>query len=76
MLRGTDKAWLLTGRVGDTEVHDFAGLDEVVESVHHLLDRGGVVPEVDIEDVNVRRLELLERVVDLEPLQHLYCSSP
>ncbi len=35
--------------VGDAEVEDSAGLDEVIEGLHELFDAGGHVPEVDVE---------------------------
>ncbi len=46
------------GRVGNAEVEDFAGLDEVVEAVHDFGDGGGEVPPVDVEKIDVAGLEL------------------
>ena len=40
--------------------------DEAVEGVHDLLDGGGVVPPVEVQDVDVGRAELLERRFDGE----------
>ena len=37
-----------------------------MEAVHHLLDVGDVVPEVDVEDVDVGRAEPLETALDGE----------
>lgn len=34
----------------------------MVQAVHDLFDAGGVVPPVHIEDVDVRRAQLLERI--------------
>ena len=48
------------GGVADAEVEDFARGDGVVEGVHDFGDRGGVVPPVDVEQVDVARLEFLE----------------
>ena len=50
--------------VGNSEVEDLALHDESVEAVHDLLDGASVVPPVDVEDVNVIRAQLSERVVD------------
>ena len=36
-------------------------LDENVERVHDFFDRGGVVPPVYVEKVDIRRTQLLER---------------
>ena len=46
--------------VGDAEVEDFSGRDDVVEGVHDFGDGGGVVPPVDVEEVDVARLEFLQ----------------
>lgn len=46
--------------VRDAEVEDLALLDENVEAVHDLLDRGHVVPPVQVEDVDPVRLQLPE----------------
>ena len=54
------------GRVGDTEVEDFAGGDEIVEAEHDFFDRGRVVPPVDVEDVDVAGLEFLETGLDAD----------
>ena len=43
------------------EVKNFALLDENVERVHDFFDRGGVVPPVYVEKVDIRRTQLLER---------------
>ena len=48
------------GGVADAEVEDFSRRDDVVERVHELGDRSGVVPPVDVEQVDVARLEFLE----------------
>ena len=45
------------------KVENFAGHDELVEVVHDLLDAAPVVPPVNVQKVNVRRAQLLERVV-------------
>ena len=52
------------GGVGDTEVQDLAGGDEVVEAVHDFFHGGGEVPPVDVEEVDVIGLELLETALD------------
>ena len=36
----------------------------MVKAVHDLLDTRGIVPPVDVEDVYIRRPQLLERVLD------------
>lgn len=36
----------------------------MVQAVHDLFDAGGVIPPVDVEDVNIIRAELLERRFD------------
>ena len=51
---GDDPGW----GVGDAEVEDFAGGDEVVEALHELLHRGGVVPPVHVQQVDVVGLQL------------------
>lgn len=35
--------------VTDTEIQDLAGLDELVQGLHDLLDGGAKVPPVDVE---------------------------
>ena len=40
--------------------------DEVVETIHHLLDRGIVVPPMNVEKVNIVGAELLQACVDAE----------
>ena len=58
----------LERRVGEThrdaEVEDFAGDDEVVQAVHHLLDARLPVVPVHVEDVDVVCAQLLERRFD------------
>ena len=46
------------------QIQDFALHDQVIQAVHDLLHATGVVPPVDVEDVDVVRAELLEGVVD------------
>ena len=48
------------------EVEDLALLDENVKRVDNLFDRGGVVPPVYVEKVNIRRAQLFERGLDRE----------
>ena len=48
------------------KVENFAGHDELVEVVHDLLDAAPVVPPVNVQKVNVRRAQLLERSLDSE----------
>ena len=50
------------GRVGDAEVEHLALRDEVVQAVHHLLDAASVVPPVHVENVDVVRAQLLQRI--------------
>ena len=42
------------------EVENLARDDEVVATVHHLLDIGDIVPEVDVENVDVGGAEAFE----------------
>ena len=46
--------------VADAEVEDFTRGDDVVERVHDFGDGSGVVPPVDVEQVDVARLEFLQ----------------
>ena len=57
---GDDPGW----GVRYPEVEDLALFDEDVKRVHDLADRGGVIPPVDVEDVDVVSLEFLERLMD------------
>ena len=43
------------GHVGSTKIEDFALNNNVVESVHDFFDGTGVVPPVNIEDVDIVR---------------------
>jgi hypothetical protein len=52
----------VSGRIADAQVQDLALLDDGVERVHELLDAGGPVPPVDVQDVDPLGVELLERV--------------
>jgi hypothetical protein len=52
------------GRVADSQVQDFALLNDGVEGVHDLLNAGGPVPPVDVQDVDPVGLELLQRVTE------------
>lgn len=54
------------GCIRDTEVEDLAGGDEGVEAVHDLFDGGGEVPEVQVEEVDIRRLQVVEGFLDGE----------
>ena len=51
---------------GTYEVEDLAGDDEVVETIHNLLDVSRVVPEVDVEEVDVVCAEALEALLNGE----------
>jgi hypothetical protein len=51
-------------RVGYAEVEHLARDDEVVEPVHHFFDRGGEVPPVHVQQVDVAGLQLDETVLD------------
>lgn len=48
--------------IRDAQVQHLAGGDEVVEGVHDLWDGGGEVPIVEVEEVDVRGLEVGEGV--------------
>jgi hypothetical protein len=48
------------------KVHDLTGKYQSVESVHHFLDAGRVVPPVNIEQIDVGRPELLQGTLDSE----------
>lgn len=52
------------GRVRDAEVEHFARLHELVQALHHLLDRRHVIPKVHVENVNVVRLQQLQRALN------------
>jgi hypothetical protein len=54
----------VSGCVADSQVQDFALLDDGVERVHDLLDAGGPVPPVQVQDVDPLGVELLERVAE------------
>jgi len=43
------------------EVENFALLNENVESIHDLFDRGGVVPPMHVKEVDIARAQLFER---------------
>lgn len=49
-----------------TEVEDLARRDKVMETVHDFLHAGGVVPPVNIENIDIAGAKLLERVLDRE----------
>lgn len=59
---GDDPCW----RVRYTEVQDFACGDEMVQIVHNLFDAGGEVPPMQVEDVDVRRPQFLQRGLDAD----------
>lgn len=44
------------------EIQDFALYDEMVQTVHHFFDTCGVIPPVDIEDINVGGTQLLQGI--------------
>lgn len=50
---------------GGADVAGLAGADDVVQGLHRLLDRGGVVPAVDDVEVDVVGSETLQARVDL-----------
>ena len=52
------------GGVGDAKVQDFSGGDAMVEGLHEFGDGGAEVPPVDVEKVDVVRLEFFERGVE------------
>ena len=45
------------------QVKDLALSDEVVKTVHHLLDASSIVPPVHVEDVDVVCPQLPERIL-------------
>ena len=51
---------------GTYEVEDLAGEDEVVETVHDLLDVGRVVPVVNVQDIDIVRAEALQAILHRE----------
>lgn len=48
-------------RIGDSEIEHFSGRDEVVQCQHEFRDTGAEVPPVDVEDIDIARLQFLER---------------
>ena len=48
------------GRVRNAEVEDLAGRDEMVQAIHDFLDTAGVIPPMQVEDIDVVGSELLE----------------
>lgn len=56
---------LIRPHARSTDITDLAALHEVMESLHSLLDRHSVVEAVDLEQVEVRRVEALQRGLDL-----------
>ena len=48
--------------VADTQVQDLALLDNSIKRIHDLLDAGGPVPPVDVQNVNPFGVELLQGV--------------
>jgi hypothetical protein len=46
------------------DVPDVAGLDDVVEGLHGLLDRGVWIEAMALQDIDVVQLESLERCFD------------
>jgi hypothetical protein len=55
----------LTRSVRDTQVQHLALPHDIVQAVHDLLNRRGVVPPVHVEDIDVVGTKLLERGVEL-----------
>jgi hypothetical protein len=53
-----------SGRIADSQIEDLALLDEGIERLHQLRDRGSKVPSVDIVNIDVIHLETLHAVVD------------
>lgn len=53
-----------TRRVRDPEVQDLATLDDLVQTLHDLLDRRGVIPPVNVEDIDIVGLELEQRAFE------------
>jgi hypothetical protein len=47
--------------IGHTQVEDFTTPHHIVQRKHNLLNRRGVIPPVDIEDVDVSGLQLGQR---------------
>jgi len=47
--------------VGNSEVEDFALLDQLMQAPHNLFDARLVVPPVDIEEINVIGAKFLQR---------------
>ena len=45
--------------VGDAEIENLAGTDDVVEGLHEFGDGDGEIPPVHVEHINVRCLQLL-----------------
>lgn len=48
------------------EVKDLAGHDELMKVVHDLLDATSVIPPVNVQEVDVRGAQLLQRSLDGE----------
>ena len=55
------------GRVADAEVENFTRRDHVVEGVHDFRDRGGEVPPVYVEQIDVACPEFLQTRLQRDP---------
>lgn len=59
---GVGRAHNPRGRVRNTQVQHLPLLHQDMQAVHNLLDRGSVVPPVEIQDINEIRLQLPQRI--------------
>ena len=54
------------GRFGAYQVKHFSLLNEHVEAIHHFFDGGLPVPPVDVENIDIRRPEVLQACLQAE----------
>ena len=52
--------------VGHAEIEHLALNDEVVQAIHDFLHAGGIVPPMELQDIDVVCAELFQRRVDRE----------
>jgi hypothetical protein len=57
------------------QIENFALHDKVMKRVHDLLNRGGPIPPVHIQDVDVRRTQHLERRLNGEEQRFCMIST-
>ena len=68
-LRGRDEIRQWKRRAGRSEtyqVEHFPSLNERVEAIHHLFDGGLPIPPVDVENIDIRRPEVLQACLQAE----------